>query len=139
MPKLRLPKHITDINPGVPEIVSTPRKKTEDKKYLFRDAWERYGTSNDWLEEYRFSERQFRFDFAWPIDDVKVAVEIDGGNWMVVDGKAVGRHGKNRDYEKLNIAASLGWRVMRFSPDMLKKDPIGCVEIVLKALNYNAD
>ena len=66
----------------------------------------------------------FRFDFAWP--DRQLAAEVDGGRFMVRrDAKGrvvpVGYHGSEKDYEKLNCAALLGWRVLRFSPDMVRK------------------
>lgn len=64
------------------------------------------------VAEFRFHpDRRWRFDYAWP--DRKVAVEIDGGVWIQ------GRHnhptGYLRDMEKLNAAAELGWRVLRFA------------------------
>lgn len=70
--------------------------------------------------EYRFCEgRKWRFDFAWV--HKKVAVEIDG----VLYTSQVGRHqtalGYKKDCEKLNKAAELGWRVFRYTPEMLKK------------------
>jgi very-short-patch-repair endonuclease len=81
-------------------------------------------------EEYRFARelgRAWRFDFAWPAE--LVGVEIDGGARVVRwqrnprTGKAqpvaVGRHATRKDYEKTNAAAALGWRVLRFTPDML--------------------
>ena len=38
----------------------------------------------NWIAEYRFHpDRQWRFDFAWPLE--KVAVEIEG---LLFDGKA---------------------------------------------------
>lgn len=66
--------------------------------------------------EYRFhATRKWRFDFAWP--DSKVAVEIDGGGFTFGGGK----HMQPRDLEKLNTAASLGWKVYRFTPEMIRK------------------
>lgn len=66
--------------------------------------------------EYRFHDtRKWRFDFAWP--ESKVAVEIDGGGFAFGGGK----HMQPRDLEKLNTAASMGWKVYRFSPDMVRK------------------
>jgi very-short-patch-repair endonuclease len=63
------------------------------------------------VAEYRFAEeRRFRFDWAWP--ERRIAVEEDGGIWIR------GRHnhpaGYLRDMEKLNLAAELGWRVLRY-------------------------
>lgn len=73
--------------------------------------------------------RKWRFDFAWP--DLKVGVEFDGGGrkaMMQMNPRtrrlqpvAVGRHGSAADYEKLNAAAELGWRVLRFNPEMLRR------------------
>jgi very-short-patch-repair endonuclease len=57
--------------------------------------------------------RKWRFDFAWP--DIKLAVEIEGR----------GRHqsfgGFEKDAEKYNAAAKLGWRVMRYTPAMVMR------------------
>lgn len=66
------------------------------------------------LKEFRFHpKRKWRFDYAIP--EYKVAIEIDGGLWKY------GRHnrpaGYKADMEKLNAAASLGWSVLRFTPD----------------------
>lgn len=72
--------------------------------------------------------RRWRFDFAWP--DAKVAVEIDGGQWAPHGG----RHNTDRDRDKMNHAAVLGWRVMRFSASMLRDDPAGVVAMVMEAL-----
>lgn len=66
----------------------------------------------------------FRFDFAWP--DRKIAAEVDGGRFLVRKGKdgkpvPVGYHGSEADYAKLNAAALLGWRVFRFTPEMIRR------------------
>ena len=79
--------------------------------------------------EYRFCpDRKYRFDFAFP--DYKVAVECDGGVWVAHGG----RHGGDGDREKLNLAAAMGWRVLRFSLAMLRQDPAGCVAQVREAM-----
>ena len=70
----------------------------------------------------------------------KVAVEIDGGNWIVRRTKRgnyipVGRHTKDEDYEKLNLLVLAGWRVLRFTPAMLKKDPALCIAQVVELLD----
>jgi very-short-patch-repair endonuclease len=87
------------------------------------------------VAEYPFTHvigRRHRFDFAFV--EQKVAVEIEGNAWNVPGG---GKHMTDRDLEKYNLAASMGWRVLRFSPGMLKRDPQGCVEIVLKTLEQH--
>ena len=106
---------------------------SEDKKQVFLFYFRMF---NDGLpvpvEEYNFDAelgRRHRFDFAWP--DRKIAVEVEGNAWGVKGG---GRHMQDSDLEKYNIAATLGWRVLRFSPGMLKDDPETCIEYVRKAL-----
>jgi len=85
------------------------------------------------VEEYRFAKalkgpagrpRQYRFDFAWP--QLRIAAEVDGGRFLVRRGKdgrpvPVGYHGSEADYGKLNSAALLGWRVFRFTPEMIRR------------------
>ncbi len=79
--------------------------------------------------EYRFhSKRRWRFDWAWP--ESMLAVEIDGGQWV----RGGGRHNSDKDREKLNAAALNGWRMLRFSGGMLRRDPASCVETVRMAL-----
>ena len=63
--------------------------------------------------EHRFHhERKWRFDFAWL--DQKLALEVQGGIW------SYGRHTRGaallKEWEKLNTAASMGWRIMYVQP-----------------------
>jgi very-short-patch-repair endonuclease len=69
--------------------------------------------------EYRFHPtRKFRLDWAWV--DAKVGLEVDGGIWT---GGAHGRGtGITRDQEKTNLAAGLGWRILRCTPSKLMAD-----------------
>lgn len=59
---------------------------------------------------------RWRFDFAWVAD--KMAVEVEGGTWIK------GRHsrgaGMRKDAEKYNQAQIQGWRVLRFTGDMVR-------------------
>lgn len=67
--------------------------------------------------EYRFHPtRKWRFDYAFP--DHKIAVEIEGGVW--VQGRHTRGSGFVKDMEKYNAAAELGWRVLRYSPKMVR-------------------
>ncbi len=77
-------------------------------------------------QEYHFAPhvdgkptRLWRFDFAWPVE--QVAVEIQGGTW-VASGSA-GYHGSGRgieqDAEKLNAAQAIGWRVALVTSKMV--------------------
>lgn len=61
--------------------------------------------------------RKWRFDFAWPA--WKIGIEIEGGTSF---GKS--RHSRGRGFEndcrKYNEAALLGWRVLRFTTEMVE-------------------
>ena len=82
-----------------------------------------------WEPEYMFHPtRRWRFDFAWP--DVRVAVEFDGGQWVMLGG----RHNRDSDRDKLNHAAALGWRVLRFSNQQWSADPLACLRLLQQAL-----
>ena len=74
------------------------------------------------VREYVFAPpRRWRFDFAFP--EQRVAVEIDGGQWA----PGGGRHAKDADKDKHNAAVLLGWRVLRFSGEMINNDPDCCL------------
>jgi hypothetical protein len=112
---------------------------THDKKDIFLTYWHMFAPLDlgEPVPEYSFDKaigRKHRFDWAFPV--ARVAVEIDGGAWLPHGG----RHAQDADREKLNIAASLGWRMFRFSPEMIERDGIGCIHLVVKAIfNDNLD
>lgn len=65
------------------------------------------------VKEYRFHPtRQWRFDYAIP--DLRIAIEIDGGIW--INGRHNRASGYLGDMEKFNTAATLGWVVLKFTP-----------------------
>ena len=83
--------------------------------------------------EFKFHpKRKWRFDFAFP--DVKIAVEIEGGVWS--GGRHTRAGGFTKDCEKYNAAALLGWRVFRFTSDMVTSG--NAIDIVLEVLNGTA-
>jgi very-short-patch-repair endonuclease len=70
------------------------------------------------VREFQFHpERKFRFDFCFV--EQKLAIEIDGGS------KSYGRHnrsaGFSADCVKLNLAAQLGYRVLRYTTEMVTR------------------
>lgn len=66
--------------------------------------------------EYRFAPpRRWRFDYCWPVE--KLALEVDGGGW--INGRHSRGSGIEKDCEKLNAAAALGYRVLRVTPKMV--------------------
>lgn len=81
--------------------------------------------------EFKFDPvRKWRFDWAWP--SKKIAVEVEGNAWHVPGG---GRHMQDKDLEKYNTATLDGWRVFRFSPGMLERDPVKCISMIMGVLN----
>lgn len=65
--------------------------------------------------EYKFHDaRRWRFDLAWPEHNPPVAVEIEGGIWN--GGRHVTGAGFEKDSEKYNKAAEMGWTVLRYTP-----------------------
>lgn len=106
---------------------------SKDKSEKFLHYWRLIGNDSEPVAEYNFDghlKRKHRFD--WAFVEQKVAVEVDGGTYA----PGGGRHAKDKDREKLNIAASEGWKVFRFSPQMLDREPHTCIEQVKKALDH---
>ncbi len=68
------------------------------------------------IREYRFAPpRKWRFDYAWP--RYMLAMEKQGGLFIQ------GRHNRGaallKEYEKLNEAVILGWRVLLVTPQQV--------------------
>ena len=85
----------------------------------------------DCMREYRFCERQWKFDFAWPT--LKLAVEIEGGIWT--DGRHTRGSGFEADCHKYNRAVFEGWRVLRFTGSMVKSgEALAQVENIIALL-----
>ena len=80
-------------------------------------------------KEYVFHvSRDWRFDRAYPL--AQVAIEIEGGVWQG-QGHA-NPYRFEEDCEKYNAAARWGWIVQRFTPQMLERDPDGCLLPVIE-------
>lgn len=84
--------------------------------------------------EYRFHPvRLWRFDYALP--SYRVAIEVEGGVWTA--GRHIRPQGFLGDVEKYNAAATLGWRILRTTPqDMLSS---AFVETIREACNASED
>jgi very-short-patch-repair endonuclease len=79
--------------------------------------------------EYKFHPiRRWRFDFAWP--DLHVALEVEGGTWQ--KGRHTSGVGFEKDCEKYNEAACLGWTVLRVTANMVADGT--ALEFVRRAL-----
>jgi very-short-patch-repair endonuclease len=88
----------------------------------FAALWETlYPNIDLWAEHRIIPGRRYRFDFVHL--ESKVAVEIQGQIWRK------GRHNTGKglmdSYEKINLAAMLGWRVFQLSGEMITADWLG--------------
>lgn len=84
-----------------------------DLEITFASLWVAYYPEIDLHSEHRFAPpRRFRFDFAHLPS--KIAIELQGGifidNTRHINGAAL-----VKEHEKLNLAASLGWRIFYVS------------------------
>jgi hypothetical protein len=77
--------------------------------------------------EYRFAPpRRWRADYRiWTTADYSsfpahsILIEVDGGSWLP-KGRHTTGSGFEKDAEKLNAAAELGYRVLRYTPRMIE-------------------
>jgi very-short-patch-repair endonuclease len=82
--------------------------------------------------EYRFAPpRRFRADFAYP--EKKILVEVQGG--IYTRGAHSRGTGLERDYEKINLAQLLGYKVFQFSRKMIESGE--AISILEKSLKEN--
>lgn len=88
------------------------QQAADDAAGLFLALVKRAGLPAPVREFHFHPTRKWAFDFAWP--DVKVALEVDGGIWS--QGRHTRGAGWLKDTEKLNMAACLGWRLLRTTP-----------------------
>lgn len=71
-----------------------------------------------WPEFYFSTERLYRFDYAIP--EHKIAIEQEGGIWAKGNSGHSSGTGIQRDMDKSNLAQSLGWNVIRRTPEQMK-------------------
>ena len=77
-------------------------------------AYIRHELKIELVKEFRFHPtRRWRFDYAFP--ELKIAVEVEGG--VYIQGRHTRGSGFIKDMEKYNTAASMGWTIIRVTPD----------------------
>jgi len=74
-----------------------------------------------YLKEYRFNpKRRWRADYYLP--DINTICEVEGATW------AQGRHTRGKGYgndcEKYNSVSIMGFKLLRYTTDQIKKDPL---------------
>lgn len=110
------------------KAVEAAKAKAERMRFFFELG--RAGLPVPEFEVRFHPSRGWRFDYAWP--DRMLALEVDGGIY------SAGKHGRGdgieKDQEKTNHAAALGWRVMRTTPRKLTKPTtISLIRLALEA------
>ncbi len=124
--------------PGSKEAISSLSKKKSGSK-IVRTGWiddtrnirnkEKYNDpfinliktelSIELWPEFFFSvDRLYRFDYAIP--ELKIGIEVNGGVWAQGNSGHSSGKGIMRDYEKSNLAQSLGWKVLTVVPSQIK-------------------
>ncbi len=110
-------------------------KKKPDLSAQFVYYWEKY--TEDYTgylptlhtEVKVIKHRRFQSDIAFP--EFRLAVEIDGGTWLSKGGY----HGSDSDREKLNLYTLAGWRIMRYSADMMLRCPEQMIDQITQVLS----
>jgi len=117
--------------------------KGQNERLLYEILNEAY--PGQWVSEHRGIEamginkkgkefkRKFSFDCA--NTNLKIFIEIEGGIWLG-KGHTGGVH-YTQDMEKYNLATIEGWRMLRYSPDQLKKHPEQIILDVMKLTGQN--
>ena len=80
-----------------------------------------------------YTGRRWRIDFA--IVELKIGIEIEGG--VGTNGRHTRGKGFIDDIEKYNAAVTLGWAILRFTPQDLNK--ITTFETVKKVVELKKD
>ncbi|MFZ4413206.1 MAG: hypothetical protein ACOYOV_09005 [Bacteroidales bacterium] len=75
--------------------------------------------------------RKWRYDFA--IIEHKIAIEVEGGVWT--NGRHTRGKGFIEDIEKYNAGTTLGWRILRVTPENLLKQ--NTLDLISQTINNN--
>lgn len=76
--------------------------------------------------------RKWRADFAFP--ESMLLIEVEGGTRKAGGGRHQRAEGFEGDCEKYNAAQLLGYKVLRFTTDMITRRK--AVPVILEALGY---
>lgn len=132
------PKHLIQYAKAknLPLPKATPAPKTFPRKTIARQGYSRKVVGAFFATEgivpvfeCRFhADRRWKFDLAWPW--AKLALECQGGIW--IRGRHVRGAALKREWEKLNTAAALGWRILYCEPkDLCTRETLRLVQVAL--------
>lgn len=121
-PRLAWPRRLA----GTGRRVTLSRSRLED---VLDNRLQIAGLSG-YVREYRFAPpRKFRADFAYV--EARLLLEVEGGIYS--NGRHTRGSGFAADCEKYNLATLLGFKVLRFTAEMIQSG--GAVEAITRALN----
>jgi len=116
-------------------------KHMTDIPVVYEKDWD--GSQGWAVREYHFNPRSGH-PKTGPRADValiwaKLIIECDGGTQMVVEGEngtrsVGGAHATDRDRDRNNFIAIMGWRRMSFSPQKLQNEPDDVVRQIYLAI-----
>jgi very-short-patch-repair endonuclease len=104
--------------------------KVSDPKALFPRICKSWGVPTPECEHRFHPVRKWRIDFAWP--QHKVGLEVDGG--IFSGGRHTRGAGWLKDTEKINTAVTMGWRMLRCTPQQLCTSEM--LDTIKQALEY---
>ncbi len=108
-----------------------PGKKSNIKESILRQLKD---SNLPFTPEHKFSpDRKFRFDWAIITTHCKIGIEYEG--LMSKKSRHTTVTGFSKDTEKYNLAASLGWIVLRYTAmthQNMMRDVIGVIEKSVK-------
>lgn len=115
--------------------LSDVTREMSEAERAFLTRWTQFHTVEfDPAREWRFDlKRKWRFDFAFPVH--RVAIEIEGGSWS--GGRHTTGTGFQADCAKYNRALELGWRVLRYTPQMVERAPDEVIHQIEVVLGYH--
>lgn len=119
------------LSPNLPKAIRS-RIGVSERTKLERKLWEKIELAGLPMPEleYRFARpRMFRADGFYAPD---LLIEVEGGIWAANPGRHNRGSGFQTDAEKYNLAAILGFRVLRFTERMIKSGE--AVETINRAL-----
>lgn len=112
-----------------------PKKKNEGEEQLARDMRAHH---IKFQRQYRaHPEKRWLIDFY--VSGSDLLIEVDGGNAMVKWSPkmkkyvAIGHHIYDKDYERIAELVIQGYRVLRFTPNQVKKGY--AIEAITRALS----
>jgi hypothetical protein len=88
----------------------------EKQRDMFTMLMEKEGL-DCWPEFFFSTERLFRLDYSFP--EYKIGIEVDGGTWSKERSGHSSGTGLARDREKSTLLATLGWSLIRVTPQEL--------------------